>query len=43
MALLKCPECGKAVSEFARECPDCGCPMSDIAQENQVADKSWEI
>lgn len=42
MALLKCPECGKAVSEFARECPDCGCPMSDIAQENQVADKSWD-
>lgn len=42
MALLKCPECGKVVSEFARECPQCGCPMSDIAQENQVADKSWD-
>lgn len=42
MALLKCPECGKVVSEFARECPECGCPMSDISQENQVADKSWD-
>lgn len=42
MALLKCPECGESVSEFAKSCPNCGCPMSDIAQENQVADRSWD-
>lgn len=42
MALLKCPECGEHVSEFAKACPNCGCPMSDIAQENQVVDKSWD-
>ena len=37
MAMLKCPECGEYVSEFARACPNCGCPMSDIAQENPVS------
>lgn len=42
MALLKCPECGEHVSEFAKACPNCGCPMSDISQENQVVDKSWD-
>ncbi len=41
MALLKCPECGAHVSEFAKECPNCGCPMSDISQENQVVD-NWD-
>lgn len=42
MALLKCPECGEYVSEFADSCPHCGCPMSDIAQENQVDDRKWK-
>ena len=42
MALLKCPECGEYVSEFASSCPHCGCPMSDIAQENQIDDRSWD-
>ena len=42
MAMLKCPECGEYVSEFARACPNCGCPMSDIAQENQVDDRNWD-
>ena len=27
MALVKCSECGKAVSEKARECPFCGNPI----------------
>lgn len=26
MALLKCPDCGKMVSERASVCPECGCP-----------------
>ncbi len=32
MALLKCPECGKEVSEYADACPNCGCPMSKIQE-----------
>lgn len=27
MALVRCPECGHAVSEAASVCPNCGCPM----------------
>lgn len=26
MALIKCPECGRDVSQFANTCPHCGCP-----------------
>lgn len=27
MALIKCPECGKKISNEAISCPGCGCPM----------------
>ena len=27
MALIKCPECGKEVSDKASACPNCGCPI----------------
>lgn len=27
MALIKCPDCGKEVSEYASECPSCGFPI----------------
>lgn len=26
MALIKCPECGQSISEFANNCPNCGFP-----------------
>lgn len=28
MALIKCPECGKEISDKAKSCPGCGCPIS---------------
>ena len=28
MALIKCPECGRSVSEMASSCPDCGYPIA---------------
>ena len=28
MALIKCPECGKEISDKASSCPICGCPMN---------------
>lgn len=28
MALIKCPECGKEISELAAACPQCGHPMA---------------
>ena len=26
--LIKCPECGKEISDQASSCPNCGCPIS---------------
>lgn len=33
MALIKCSECGKEISDKAASCPNCGCPVS-VASEN---------
>lgn len=30
MALIKCPECGKEVSDKAKTCINCGCPMEEM-------------
>ena len=29
MALIKCPECGKEISDKANKCPNCGCPTKN--------------
>ena len=29
MALIKCPECHKEISDKAPTCPHCGCPLSN--------------
>jgi len=34
MALIQCPECGTAVSTFAKACPKCGYPISEMNKEN---------
>lgn len=37
MALVKCPECGRQVSDKATACPNCGCPIeSNIKKEQSV-------
>jgi hypothetical protein len=33
MALIKCPECGKEISDKAPSCPNCGCPADIIKEE----------
>lgn len=30
MALIKCPECGKEISDKAVSCPNCGTPMAQV-------------
>lgn len=30
MALIKCEECGKEISDKAKACPFCGCPLSEM-------------
>lgn len=32
MPLIKCPECGQMISEYADRCISCGCPMDKIKE-----------
>lgn len=36
MALIKCPECGKEVSDKAKACGNCGCPVEDSLPSGDV-------
>lgn len=43
MALIKCPECGKEISDKAGACPHCGCPIGNATQPIQNNDgKRWK-
>lgn len=39
MALVKCPECGREVSERAKNCPACGYPISESKTDKPVQNK----
>ena len=44
MALIKCPECGKKVSDSATSCPNCGHPLSTKRQNvERVVEKRTVI
>lgn len=36
MAMIKCPECGRDVSDKATSCPGCGYPIAEIKQIGDV-------
>lgn len=36
MALIKCPECSKEISDKASACPNCGCPLSEMVKGGTV-------
>ena len=36
MALIKCPECGKDISDKANQCIHCGYPLSQLPNNNNV-------
>lgn len=36
MAMIKCPECGKMVSNMANSCPNCGFPISKGVNQGGV-------
>jgi len=36
MALIRCPECGKSISDKAKACPSCGYPLVKDYQTGQV-------
>ncbi len=35
MALIKCPECGKEISDKAVSCPNCGCPIESMESDKE--------
>lgn len=35
MALIKCPECGKEISDRATSCPNCGCPVEEMTHTQE--------
>lgn len=39
MALIKCEECGKEISDKATTCPNCGCPIEKKEKEPEI---TWE-
>ena len=36
MALIKCVDCGKEISDKAAACPNCGCPISEMTTSGTV-------
>lgn len=40
MALIKCPECGKEISDKAAACIHCGFPLSQLEKEEIVEDNN---
>ena len=42
MALIKCPECGKDVSDKALACPNCGFPVVEYFHDDKSAEESEE-
>ncbi len=36
MALIKCSECGNAVSDKAKSCIHCGCPLEELRSDGNV-------
>ena len=36
MALIKCVDCGKEVSDRAKVCPNCGCPIECSVSETHA-------
>lgn len=36
MALIKCPECGKEISDKAKTCINCGCPIEELSPSGDV-------
>lgn len=41
MALIKCPECGKKISDMAESCPHCGYPINAV-QNNAQGNTTYE-
>lgn len=43
MALIKCPECEREVSDKAVDCPHCGCPLTSDNQLREMTNENQQI
>jgi len=43
MSLIKCPECGSEVSDFAQNCPKCAYPINQNTNSNSKNDFNQKI
>lgn len=43
MALINCPECGKEISDKAKQCMQCGFPIDEYLQKNDKKSKEQEM
>lgn len=44
MALIRCPECGKQVSDTAKACPNCGYDFEAVREfEKDLPDTTAEL
>ena len=45
MALIKCPECGKEVSDKAKQCIHCGYPLDSVNMNKYciISDKKYDL
>lgn len=34
--LIECPDCGRKISDRAKECPDCACPVAEVVAEERA-------
>lgn len=39
MALIKCPECGKEISDRAESCPHCGYPIANLGKTKEAVNE----
>lgn len=39
--MIKCPECGKEISDSATNCPNCGCPVQINEQNNNYQNNQY--
>lgn len=43
MALVRCSDCGKEVSDKAKACPNCGCPISKDMEKVEICETPHPI
>ena len=42
MALIKCPECGREISQYADKCPGCGWPVPKPGETADDRDREYD-